>query len=102
MVGRAAYQQPLRWAEVDRLIFAQGGGETPRPSTVVRGVIPHAERWCARGGRLWALGRHLVHVVEGVKGARGWRTTLARQAGPREAGADVLARAALALEERGL
>jgi tRNA-dihydrouridine synthase A len=102
MVGRAVYQHPLRWAEVDPLIFERAHLTPPRPSTVVRGVIPHAERWCARGGRLWALARHLVHVVEGVNGARGWRATLSRQAGPRDAGPEVLAGAALALEERGL
>jgi len=102
MVGRAVYQHPLRWAEVDPLIFAQVPLQPPRPSTVVRGVIPHAEGWCARGGRLWALARHLVHVVEGVNGARGWRASLSRQAGQRDAGPDVLADAALALEERGL
>ena len=102
MVGRAVYQHPLRGAEVDPLIFEQVSLQPPRPSTVVRGVIPHAERWCARGGRLWALARHLVHVVEGVNGARGWRASLSRQAGQRDAGPDVLANAALALEERGL
>jgi tRNA-dihydrouridine synthase A len=102
MVGRAVYAHPLRWAEVDRLIFGQSVRETPRPSTVLRGVIPHADRWCAGGGRLWALARHLVHVVEGVKGARGWRAQLSRQAGQREAGSEVLAEAARALEERGL
>ncbi|MFN9623557.1 MAG: tRNA dihydrouridine(20/20a) synthase DusA [Cyanobacteriota bacterium] len=102
MVGRAAYGHPLRWAEVDRRLFAETTEPVPRPSTVVRGVIPHAERWCDRGGRLWALARHMVHVVEGVKGARGWRANLARQAGQRDAGPDVLAAAARALEERGL
>ncbi|MFN9547720.1 MAG: tRNA dihydrouridine(20/20a) synthase DusA [Cyanobacteriota bacterium] len=102
MVGRAAYQHPLHWAEVDPLIFERGGRESPRPSTVLRGVIPHAERWCAQGGRLWAIARHLVHVVEGVSGARGWRASLSREANQRDAKAEVLARAALALEERGL
>ncbi len=102
MVGRAVYQHPLRWSEVDPLIFEETSMVPPRPSTVVRGVIPHAERWCAQGGRLWALARHLVHVVEGVSGARGWRANLSRQAGQRDAGPDVLAKAALALEERGL
>ncbi|MEB3260311.1 MAG: tRNA dihydrouridine(20/20a) synthase DusA [Cyanobacteriota bacterium] len=102
MVGRAAYEHPLRWGEVDPLIFGQVGHDSPRPSTVLRGVIPHAERWCGQGGRLWALGRHLVHVVEGVKGARGWRAQLSSQAGQRSAGPEVLADAARQLEERGL
>ncbi|MEB3334447.1 MAG: tRNA dihydrouridine(20/20a) synthase DusA [Cyanobacteriota bacterium] len=102
MVGRAAYQHPLRWAEIDGVIFGQPRDTPPRPSTVVRGMIPHAERWCSQGGKLWAIGRHLVHLVEGVKGARGWRASLSREAGLRDAGPDVLAKAALQLEDRGL
>ena len=102
MVGRAAYGHPLRWASVDRQIFGDQTMEAARPSSVVRGVVPHAERWCAQGGRLWAIARHLVHVVEGVPGARGWRATLSRQAGEGNAGPEVLVRAALQLEERGL
>jgi tRNA-dihydrouridine synthase A len=102
MVGRAAYQHPLRWSAVDRDLFADPSRDPVKASAVIRGVIPHAERWCAQGGRLWAIARHLVHLVEGVKGARGWRATLSRQAGERGASPEVLARAALQLEERGL
>jgi tRNA-dihydrouridine synthase A len=102
MVGRAAYDHPLRWACVDRELYGDSTAPEVRASTVVRGMIPHAERWCAQGGRLWPLARHLVHVVEGVAGARHWRRDLGRSAGVRTAGPEVLAAAALALEERGL
>lgn len=100
MVGRAAYAHPLRWAAVDREIF-----QDPHPltsaSTVIRGLIPHAADWCASGGRLWAIARHLVHLVEGVPGARHWRAALTRAAGAGEAGPEVLEQAARQLEERG-
>jgi tRNA-dihydrouridine synthase A len=102
MVGRAVYEHPLRWAEVDRLIHGQLQQAPATASTVLRGLIPHAERWVAGGGRLWAIGRHLVHLVEGVPGARHWRGQLTRQAGERTAGSDVLVAAALQLEARGL
>jgi tRNA-dihydrouridine synthase A len=69
---------------------------------VVRGLIPHAEHWCASGGRLWAIARHLVHLVEGVSGARHWRAALTRAAGAADAGPEVLAEAAAQLEGRGL
>lgn len=101
MVGRAAYAHPLRWATVDALLFADHGRDPVKASAVLRGLIPHAERWCAQGGRLWALGRHLVHLVEGVSGARGWRNQLTRAAGAANADARVLEQAALALEQRG-
>ena len=101
-MGRAAYDHPLRWASVDRELFEDSSHPQARASTVVRGVIPHAERWCSAGGRLWAIARHLVQVVEGVSGARHWRRDLGQAAGERTAGPEVLERAAQQLEERGL
>jgi tRNA-dihydrouridine synthase A len=102
MVGRAAYGHPLRWVAVDREIFGDGSRPEARASEVVEGLLLHAERWCRSGGRLWAIGRHLVHLVEGVPGARPWRQQLTRAAGERGAGPEVLAEAARQLRERGL
>ncbi len=101
MVGRAAYAHPLRWAGVDAAVYGDDSREPIKASAVLRGLVPHAERWCAQGGRLWALGRHLVHLVEGVNGARGWRNSLSRAAGAADADARVLEQAAEALERRG-
>ncbi len=100
MVGRAAYAHPLRWGEVDRELF-HDGHPAASASAVVRGLIPHAARWCDSGGRLWAIGRHLVHLVEGVPGARHWRAELTRAAGAAQAGPEVLERAAGQLEAAG-
>ncbi|MFZ9281029.1 MAG: tRNA-dihydrouridine synthase, partial [Vulcanococcus sp.] len=102
MVGRAAYDHPLRWATVDRDLFGDSSQPIARASTVVRGLIPYAEGWCNGGGRLWAIARHLVQVVEGVSGARHWRRDLGLAAGARTAGPEVFERAATQLEERGL
>ncbi|MEB3307796.1 MAG: tRNA dihydrouridine(20/20a) synthase DusA [Cyanobacteriota bacterium] len=102
MVGRAAYEHPLRWAGVDASIHGDGSRPAATASAVVRGLIPHAERWRSRGDRLWPIARHLVHVVEGVSGARHWRAALTREASARHAGPEVLEAAARRLEERGL
>ncbi|MBM5827244.1 MAG: tRNA dihydrouridine(20/20a) synthase DusA [Cyanobacteria bacterium M_surface_7_m2_040] len=102
MVGRAVYEHPLRWSSVDAAIHERPSQEPLKASTVVRGLLPHAERWQQSGGRLWAIARHLVHLVEGVPGARHWRAQLSREAGARDAGPEVLERAALQLEARGL
>jgi tRNA-dihydrouridine synthase A len=102
MVGRAVYEHPLRWSGLDRQLFSDGAApETVKASAVLRGLIPYAERWCSRGDRLWPIARHLVHLVEGVNGARHWRHQLSQAASDRQAGPDVLARAAEQLEERG-
>lgn len=101
MVGRAVYDHPLRWDGVDREIFGVKDAGPRQASAVVRGLIPYAEAWRSRGNRLWPIARHLVHVVEGVGGARAWRHQLGQAAGQREAGVEVLGAAAQALEERG-
>jgi tRNA-dihydrouridine synthase A len=101
MVGRAAYGHPLRWKGVDRVLFGQPGKET-NAAAVVRGLVPHAERWCSRGGRLWPIARHLVHLVQGVGGARQWRNSITQQACRRDAGPEVLIAAAQQLEAQGI
>ena len=101
MVGRAAYAHPLRWQSVDALIY----GDVHRAvlaSDVVLGLIPHAQRHLERGGRLWDLCRHLVQLVEGVRGARHWRRNLGTQAQRRGADLNVLEEAGLQLQEAGL
>jgi tRNA-dihydrouridine synthase A len=102
MVGRAVYEHPLRWALVDAEIHGDASRPPALASTVVRGLIPHAARWRSRGDRLWPIARHLVHVVEGVSGARHWRAALSQAAGDKNAGPDVLEAAARQLEVRGL
>jgi tRNA-dihydrouridine synthase A len=101
MVGRAAYAHPLQWAEVDQRVFNDTSRAPACASGVVRGLIPHAEHWRSRGERLWPIARHLVHVVEGVSGARRWRQQLTESAGARDAEPAVLEAAAQALEEQG-
>jgi tRNA-dihydrouridine synthase A len=102
MVGRAAYHHPLQWNRVDQKVFNDLEAMPARASTVLRGILPHAERWCASGGKLWPIARHLVHLVEGVSGARHWRRGLVEAAAKANAGPQVLEKACLQLEERGL
>ena len=101
MVGRAAYAHPLRWQTIDALIF----GEAERSvlaSEVVLGLMPHAQRHLERGGRLWDLCRHLVQLVEGVRGARHWRRNLGLLAQRQGADLRVLQEAGIQLQDAGL
>lgn len=101
MVGRAAYAHPLRWQTIDALIY----GEAERSvlaSEVVLGLMPHAQRHLERGGRLWDLCRHLVQLVEGVRGARHWRRNLGLEAQRRDADLKVLEEAGIQLQDAGL
>jgi tRNA-dihydrouridine synthase A len=101
MVGRAAYHHPLRWAGVDQDVFHDSSHGKAKASTVVRGLMTYADNWRSRGDRLWPIARHLVHVVEGVSGARAWRQQLTQAAAQRDAGAEVLEAAARQLEAHG-
>ena len=101
MVGRAAYDHPLRWAEVDAVFYGRPPHHQPRPSTVVKALIPHAEAHMVRGGRLWNVARHLLQLVQGVPGARSWRRRLAEKAMVRGAGLAVLHQAAEELVRHG-
>ena len=101
MVGRAAYNHPLRWAGVDQDVFKDSSHGKAKASTVVRGLMTYADNWRRRGDRLWPIARHLVHVVEGVSGARAWRQQLTQAAGQRDAGVEVLEAAARQLEAHG-
>ena len=93
MVGRAAYAHPLRWSGIDAQVFGEAP-RTVRASDVVKGLIPHASAHLERGGRLWDLCRHLMQLVEGVRGARHWRRNLGERA--QRPGADLIV-----LEEAG-
>ena len=101
MVGRAAYAHPLRWGSIDAEVFGEEA-RTVKASDVIEGLIPHASAHLSRGGRLWDLCRHLMQLVEGVRGARHWRRNLGEQA--QRPGADliVLEEAGRQLREAGL
>ncbi|MFL0781932.1 MAG: tRNA dihydrouridine(20/20a) synthase DusA, partial [Prochlorococcus sp.] len=75
MVGRAAYNHPLRWQSMDERIYGEKA-RSVKASAVVKGLIPHTQMHLRDGGRIWDVCRHLLQLVEGVPGARGWRRNL--------------------------
>ena len=101
MVGRAAYSHPLRWQMIDELIFKEKPRLT-KASTVLRGLIPHAENHLQKDGKMWDICRHVLQLVEGVPGARSWRKELSLKAQKRTADTKILDAAAQQLEEAGL
>lgn len=101
MVGRAAYDHPLRWADVDAVFYGRAPRHQLRPSAVVEAMIPYAQAHMARGGRLWDVARHLLQLVQGVPGARAWRRRLGEGAMVRGAGLEVLRQAAEELGRHG-
>ncbi len=101
MVGRAAYDHPLRWADVDGAFYGHSPRHPPRPSAIVKAMVPYAEAHMDRGGRLWDVARHLLQLVQGVPGARAWRRRLSEGAMVRDADLKVLRQATGELERHG-
>ncbi len=83
MIGRAAYDHPFLFAEVDTRFF--GSQETP-PSRrqVLDGLGPYLTGWHRLGIPLSRITRHLMHLFNGQPGARFWRRTLSEN-GPKSA-----------------
>jgi tRNA-dihydrouridine synthase A len=92
MMGRAAYQEPWRLMEVDRLLF-DAPDPFDDPKEVAAALIPYIERELARGTRLSAITRHMLGLFRGVPGARAFRRHLASEAVKPGAGAAVLVEA---------
>jgi tRNA-dihydrouridine synthase A len=95
MLGRAAYQEPWRLLDADRVLF----GAAPPAATMkdaIEAFIPYVEQQLARGIRLHAMTRHLVGAFHAVPGARAFRRHLAENATRPGAGVSVL-RDAMAL-----
>jgi tRNA-dihydrouridine synthase A len=89
MLGRAAYADPYLLAEVDRVLFGEGGAPPARLDVLDR-FVPYVEAELARGTRLNAMTRHILGLFHGQPRARAFRRHLAENAHRDGAGLDVL------------
>jgi tRNA-dihydrouridine synthase A len=89
MLGRAAYQNPSILLGVDEALF---GAPAPsaHPAAIMARMAPYIERELARGERLSSITRHMLGLVQGVPGARGFRRHLTEGAIQRGAGLEVV------------
>ncbi len=101
MVGRAAYEHPLRWQHIDEVIFG-GSPKSITASDVIQGILPYAEKHLNNGGNLWDICKHVIQIVEGVHGARKWRHELSVSAQKKNANLKVLEHSAKQLKDAGL
>ncbi len=89
MIGRAVYDDPFLFSDVDGRFF----GVRQRPRTrreVVEGMCEYAEAELARGTRLHHISRHMLGLFANQPGARAWRRYLSAHAVKPAAGTDVL------------
>lgn len=101
MIGRAAYDDPYQFSEVDRLFY---GDERPvlAREAAVRAMFPYVQRELRSGVRLSAVARHLLNLYRGRPGARAWRRYLSERMHRNGAGLEVLERAVHHMERAAL
>ncbi len=74
MVGRAAFEDPWRFAEVDARVY--GEPHLPDRCRVARAMLAYLEAERQKGTSGRAVVRPLIPLFNGVPGARAWRRTL--------------------------
>ena len=90
MIGRAFYEDPLRFAAADALIaelLGVGAGEKtgrtgPHPTrrAVVEAMLPYLEERLSAGTPLQAITRHMLNLFRGQPGGKAWRRHLTENA----------------------
>ncbi len=90
MLGRVAYHEPYRLAEIDHALF---GTPLPDRDDVLRRMRGYVEAHLARGDRLQHITRHILGLYQGLPGARAFRRLLSEEAHRPDAGWDIVERA---------
>lgn len=90
MIGRAAYDDPYLFAEVDQRFFGESAPVVSR-AEAAEAMMPWVASWVAEGGRAHHITRHMLHLFAGQPGARQWRRHLTEAARDHAAGPEVIA-----------
>jgi tRNA-dihydrouridine synthase A len=90
MLGRTAYHEPYRLAELEHALF---GTPLPERDEVIARLKPYVEAHLARGERLQHVTRHVLGLYQGLPGARAFRRVLSEEAHRANAGWEVVERA---------
>ncbi|HEX2238987.1 MAG TPA: tRNA dihydrouridine(20/20a) synthase DusA [Gammaproteobacteria bacterium] len=97
MLGREAYHNPYILVNVDRCFYADIH-PIPSREQVLACYVPYLATQLAAGTRLAHIVPHLMGLFQGLAGARVWRRSLSEQARRRDAGVEVVMRAARRLK----
>ncbi len=93
MIGRAAYDNPMIFADVDHQIYGAPSTLKLTDFSIAEQMLPYAERWIRDGGRLHHISRHMLALFQGQPGARTWRRTLTEAGSDPTGSSDPLKRA---------
>src|SRR5690349_19410626 len=87
MLGRTAYHEPYRLAEIQQEIF---GTSLPDRDAVLATLKPYVDAHLARGDRLQHITRHILGLYQGLPGARAYRRVLSERAHRADAGYEIV------------
>lgn len=92
MIGRAAYDDPYLFAQVDAEFYGESGPTLSRHQ-VVEAMYPYIESWLSCGGRLNQVTRHMMNLFVGRPRGKLWRRLLTTNAPKDGAGLEVVTKA---------
>jgi tRNA-dihydrouridine synthase A len=79
MIGRAAYDDPYLFATADQRFF-DVTASVPSRREVIEGMLPYIDRWTQQGTYLKHISRHMLGLLKGCPGAKGFRRHLSEHA----------------------
>lgn len=87
MLGREAYSNPYRMAELDHALF---GTPLADRETIIQRLLPYVQAEVANGTRLYHIARHVLGLFHGQPGAKHWRRYITEHAQREDASPAVL------------
>ena len=96
MIGRAAYQTPFVLAQISAKIYDHPCVDRME---IAMQMADYAESWTENGGKLIAVTRHMLGLMNGLPGAKSWRRSLSEDARDPAATADVIRQATARLQD---
>ncbi len=100
MVGRAAYSHPFLWTKIDSMIYGQKEEYLSR-STIIKKIIPFAQKHLEDNGRLWQISKHIINLIENIPNAKILRHELSEKCQNQKADVSILKKIAQQLEDAG-
>lgn len=92
MIGRAAYDHPYMFADVDRRFYGDEH-DVIQQHEIVGAMADYAEKRLVAGDKLNSVTRHMLHLFSGQPGARAWRRHLSENVWRAGASPEVLLQA---------
>lgn len=105
MIGRAAYDHPYLFAEVDQRFWGASDGAVGQPQPdrhqVAEAMLPYIDHWVRQGTKLNKITRHMLMLFAGQPGSRLWKQILTERSCQPGAGVEVVQQALAAVVQQG-